>query len=113
MMVDSTHLLLALDRYLNLSFILQEVSRYYRQTTVGRTSVVPLILVKTIFIQTFEGCRSVRFTCRQIHSNVTYRWFLGISPFRPVPHHSTISRFLWGRLQGASFWQTLFTTQLR
>uniref|UniRef100_UPI00404884A1 transposase n=1 Tax=Lysinibacillus sp. FSL H8-0500 TaxID=2921393 RepID=UPI00404884A1 len=54
-------------------------------------------------MQVFEGFRSVRFTCRQIHSNVTYRWFLGISPFQPVPHHSTISRFLWERLRGGAF----------
>lgn len=46
--VDPTHPLLALDHSMNWSFILQEVSKYYVQTKVGRPTIDPLVLVKIL-----------------------------------------------------------------
>lgn len=64
-------------------------------------------------IQSLEGFRSVRFTCKQVQQNGKYRRFLGISPFNKVPDHSTISRFLFERLSGPSFWRELFNNHLK
>ncbi|MGN7477287.1 hypothetical protein ACTHOQ_05485 [Solibacillus silvestris] len=38
-----------------------------------------------------------------MQSNTTHRWFLGISPFHKMPHHSIVTRFLWEGLQGNAF----------
>ncbi|GEM_PF-5173136 len=52
-MVDPTHPLLALGRSMNWSFILQEVSKYYVQTKVGRPTVDLFVLLKILLIQAF------------------------------------------------------------
>ena len=112
-MLDEEHLLIQFDQLIDWDFILEEVTKYYAMTPIGRPTIDPLIIIKMLFIQGLEGFRSVRQTCKQIKSNVTYRWFLGISSWSTVPNHSTISRFLWNRLNGENFWMRLFTEQLR
>ncbi|OCS86801.1 transposase [Caryophanon latum] len=112
-MVDTSHPLIALDQLINWSTLLKNVFPYYSTTATGRPTADPIVLIKILFIQKLEGFRSVRFTCKQIQSNVTYRWFLGISLFTRVPHHSTISKFLWNRLQGADFWLAVFNQQIK
>lgn len=112
-MIDEDHLLIQLDRLMDWDFIKKEVMQYYSLTPIGRPTVDPIVLVKMLFIQSLEGFRSVRFTCKQIKSNATYRWFLGIFHLSQVPNHSTISRFLWQRLKGENFWVRLFEDQLR
>ncbi|WP_107840352.1 transposase [Metasolibacillus meyeri] len=111
-MYDPNHPLIQLDKLIDWQWIYQKILPYYSPTKTGRPTVDPLFLIKMLVIQGLEGFRSVRFTCKQIQSHATYRWFLGISPFQKVPHHSTVSRFLWERLQGASFWRAFHHTQL-
>jgi len=66
------------------------------------------MLMKILLIQYLKGFRSVRFTCKQVKQHAMYRWFLGISPTEKIPDHSTISKFLSQRLQGAAFWRSFF-----
>ena len=47
-------------------------------TKTGHPTVDHIILVKMLVVQVVEGFRSVRYTCKQIQLNATYRWFLGI-----------------------------------
>ena len=112
-MYDKSHLLVQLDQLIDWQSILKKLMRYYSNTNTGRPSKDPIILVKILLIQSLEGFRSVRLTCKQVQSNATYRWFLGIHLFEKVPHHSTISRFLWERLKGPPFWLALFNEQVR
>lgn len=111
-MFDPNHQLIQLDKLIDWQWIAQKILTYYSPTRTGRPTVDPLFLIKILVIQGLEGFRSVRFTCKQIQPNATYRWFLGISPYQKVPDHSTVSRFLWERLKGAAFWQALFDVQL-
>jgi transposase len=103
-MYDSSHQLVRIDRVVNWYDIYEKLKKYYPEQT-GRPSVDPILLVKILMIQSLEGFRSVRFPCIQIKPNATYRWFLGIPPFKKLPDHSTISRFLWERLGGPKFWR--------
>lgn len=112
-MYDPDHPLVLFDTVIDWSAILQTVLPYYSMSPTGRPTVDPIVLIKMLFIQAHEGFRSVRSMCRHVRSNATYRWFLGIHPYQSVPHHSTISYFLWKRLQTDQFWVTLFETQLR
>ena len=107
MMVDASHHLLKMDAVMDWDFVSRKLAAYY-PSTVGRPSKDPLVLVKILLIQYLEGFRSVRFTCKQVQQNATYRWFLGISTEEKVPDHSTISKFLSQRLKNEMFWEEVF-----
>jgi transposase/IS5 family transposase len=110
-MYDSSHQLVQIDQVMNWYHLYEKLKVYYPQR-IGRPTVDPIVLVKILMIQSLEGFRSVRFTCKQVQQNATYRWFLGISPFTKVPDHSTISKFLSKRLGGPTFWRELFNNHL-
>ncbi|WP_242161705.1 IS1182 family transposase [Bacillus cereus group sp. BfR-BA-01522] len=106
-MYDQNHHLVRIEKEMNWNIVYTLVKPFY-QSPVGRPSVDPLIIVKILLIQYVEGFRSVRFTCKQVKQNATYRWFLGIFPHANIPCHSTISKFLTHRIQGSSIWEDLF-----
>ncbi|WP_088037607.1 IS1182 family transposase [Gottfriedia acidiceleris] len=106
-MIDVEHHIVKIDKEINWNYLYQLIEPYYR-STVGRPSIDPLILVKILLIQYIEGFRSVRFTCKQVKQNATYRWFLGISLDRKIPCHSTISKFLNHRLKDNEVWEAFF-----
>jgi transposase len=106
-MIDVEHHIVKIDNEINWNYLYKLIEPYYR-STVGRPSIDPLILVKILLIQYIEGFRSVRFTCKQVKQNATYRWFLGISPDRKIPCHSTISKFLNHRLKDNEVWEAFF-----
>lgn len=91
-MYDSSHQLVQIDQTMNWYQLFENLKVYYPKL-FGRPSVDLIVIVKILMIQSLEGFRSVRFTCKQVQQNATYRWFLGISPFYKVPDHSTISKF--------------------
>jgi transposase len=111
-MYDTSHHLVKIDQVMNWYDLYEKLKIYFPQR-IGRPTVDPIVLVKILMIQGLEGFRSVRFTCKQVQQNATYRWFLGISPFKKVPDHSTISRFLWERLGGPTMWRKLLNGHLR
>ncbi|MBM7650567.1 transposase [Bacillus ectoiniformans] len=106
-MYDPSHHLVQIDALMDWDFVSRKLSTYY-PSEIGRPSRDPIVLVKILMIQYLEGFRSVRFTCRQVRHNATYRWFLGLSPVDSVPDHSTISKFLSFRLRNERFWEELF-----
>jgi transposase len=110
-MFDSSHQLVQIDKVMNWYHLHEKLKVYYPKR-IGRPTVDPIVLVKILMIQYLEGFRSVRFTCKQVQQNTTYRWFLGITPFEKVPDHSTISKFLSKRLGGPNFWRELFEDHL-
>ncbi|MDH2882640.1 transposase, partial [Bacillus cytotoxicus] len=92
-MYDQDHHLVRIEKEISWNIVYKLVKPFY-QSPVGRPSVDPLIIVKILLIQYVEGFRPVRFTCKQVKQNATYRWFLGIFPHANIPCHSTISKFL-------------------
>jgi transposase len=110
-MYDPSHELVRIDGVINWYHLYDKLKVYYPKRN-GRPSVDPIVLAKILMIQALEGFRSVRFTCKQIKNNNTYRWFLGISPYQNVPDHSTISKFLSKRLGGPRFWLEVFYDHL-
>jgi transposase len=110
-MYDSSHQLVQIDEVMNWYDLYEKLITFYPKQ-IGRPTCDPIMLIKILMIQALEGFRSVRFTCKQVQSNTTYRWFLGISPFKKVPDHSTISKFLSERLNGHTFWLELFYDHL-
>ncbi|PEK96312.1 hypothetical protein CN600_05215 [Bacillus mycoides] len=71
-MYDQDHHLVRIEKEMNWNIVYKLIKPFY-QSPVGRPSVVPLIIVKILLIQYVEGFRSVRFTCKQVKQNATYR----------------------------------------
>ncbi|ENQ3077832.1 transposase, partial [Bacillus cereus] len=112
MMYDASHHLVKIDQVMDWNFVTRKLEVFYPHR-IGRPTKDPIMLVKILLIQYLEGFRSVRFTCKQVKQNATYRWFLGISPKEKIPDHSTISKFLSQRLRNTAFWEELFQHCLR
>jgi len=105
-LVPDNHLLRLIDKYIDLSFLLEKVRPYYSDD-YGRPSD-PTILFKMMFIGYIYGIRSERQLQREIEMNVAYRWFLGLKFKDPVPHHSTISWNRQHRFKGTDIFQEIF-----
>ncbi|MGF6948597.1 transposase [Neobacillus sp. B4I6] len=105
-MVPDNHLLRLIDKYIDLSFLLEKVRPYYSDDN-GRPSD-PTILFKMMFIGYIYGIRSERQLQREIEMNVAYRWFLGLKFKDPVPHDSTISWNRQHRFKGTDIFQEIF-----
>lgn len=90
-----------LQRVLDLSFVHAAVRDKYC-TDNGRPSIDPEVVIRLFVLQAFEGITSVRELMRQVHANLTYRWFIGYAVTEAVPDHSSLSRAL-DRLGDALF----------
>jgi transposase len=82
-----------LDRVLDLRFVHEAVRDRYCQDN-GRPCLDPEVVIRLFVLQAIEGIHSVRELMRQVHANLTYRWFIGYTVTEPVPDHSTLSRAL-------------------
>ena len=58
----------------------------------GRPSVQPEQLLLASLLQAFYGIRSERLLLEQLHSNLLFRWFVGLSPDDPISHPTTFTK---------------------
>ena len=72
-LVPQDHLLRKIDKYIDFTFIYDEVKDLYCSTN-GRNSVDPVVLFKLVFIETLDGLKSMRRTCEKIKVDAEYRW---------------------------------------
>lgn len=59
---------------------------------IGRSSIAPEYLLKSLFLQTLYTIRSERQLCEHLSYNFLYRWFVGLSSDDAVWEHSTFSK---------------------
>lgn len=91
-LVLPNHPLRKIQKHIDFSFILELVRPYYCEDN-GRPSADPIMLFKMLLIGYLFGIRSERQLEIEVHSNVAYRWFLGLGLTDRVPDHSTLSYF--------------------
>jgi transposase len=60
----------------------------------GRPSVPPEQLLLTSLSQAFYGLRRERLLLEQLHYNLLFRWFVGLSPDDPIWHPTTFTKNL-------------------
>ena len=65
-------------------------SEQYSET--GRPSIPPEQLLRALLLQIFYTIRSERLLMEQLHYNLLFRWFVGLSMDDPVWDHSTFSK---------------------
>jgi transposase len=58
----------------------------------GRPSVPPEQLLLASLLQAFYGIRSERLLLEQLHYNLMFRWFVGLSPDDPIWHPTTFTK---------------------
>lgn len=106
-LVPKDHLLRKIDRYIDFSFIYDEVRHLYCENN-GRPAVDPVRLFKMLFIGYLFGIRSERQLVREIQVNVAYRWFLDMSLTEKVIDASTFSQNRRRRFEGSGIEQVIF-----
>ncbi len=58
----------------------------------GRPSVPPEQLLLVSLLQAFYGIRSERLFLEQLHYNLLFRWFVGLSSYDPIWHPTTFTK---------------------
>ena len=106
-MVPKESLFRKIDRYVDFTFIYEEVKDLYCSDN-GRPSIDPVVLFKIVFIQALDGIKSMRKTCEKIKVDAEYRWFLKIPFGTQTPHFSTFSKNYERRFKNNNIFETIF-----
>jgi transposase len=109
--VPPDHLLRAIDRFVELSALREQLAPYY--SAIGRPSIDPELMIRMLLIGYCCGIRSERRLCQEVHLNLAYRWFCGLGLNGAVPDHSTFSKNRHGRFRDADLWRKLFEDVVR
>src|SRR6266852_2795499 len=109
--VPETHLLRAIDRFVDLGGVRAHLAPFYSET--GRPSIDPELLIRMLIIGYSRGIRSERRLCEEVDLNLAYRWFCRLGLDGDVPDHSTFSKNRHGRFRDSDLLRRLFETVLQ
>src|SRR6516162_1602155 len=104
--VPETHLLRAIDRFVELDELRAHLAPFYSET--GRPSIDPELLIRMLKVGYCCGIRSERRLCEEVHLNLAYRWFCRLGLDGSVPDHSTFSKNRHGRFRDSDLLRHLF-----
>jgi len=105
-LMPQEHFLRDLNNLVDFSFIYNKVRHLY--SDVGRPSVDPVVLIKSLLLGFIYGIDSERKIEKEIQVNLAYRWFLGIDLDERVPDHSTISQTRRRKLNNTNLFEDIF-----
>ena len=73
---------------------LNELSPLFKEmySSVGRRSIAPEKLLRSLLLQILYSIRSERMLVEQLDYNLLFRWFVGLSMDEPIWDHSTYSK---------------------
>jgi len=106
-LVPKDHLVRKIDATIQFDFIYPIVESTY--STSGRPSINPVVLIKLVFIQYLFGIRSMRQTIKEVETNIAYRWFLGYSLEKRIPHFSTLGKNYVRRFRENTLFEDIFS----
>jgi transposase len=98
--VPATHLLISIDRFVDLSDVRRHLAPFY--SCIGRPSIDPELLVRMLLVGYCYGIRSERRLCEEVHLNLALDG--------EVPDHSTFSKNRHGRFRDCDLLRKLFET---
>ena len=104
--VPADHLLRAIDRFVDLADLREQLRPFYSDT--GRPSIDPELMIRMLIIGYTHGIRSERRLCEEVHLNLAYRWFCRVGLDGSVPDHSTFSKNRHGRFRDSDLLRRLF-----
>lgn len=109
--MPQSHVLRAIDRFVDLSGLRAHLSPFYSHT--GRPSIDPELLIRMLIIGYCMGIRSERRLCEEVHLNLAYRWFCRLGLDGAVPDHSTFSKNRHGRFRESNLLREVFEMTVR
>ena len=89
-LVPQDHLLRKIDRSIDFSFIRRLCAPLY-SANLGRPAIEPEVLFRMLFVGYLYGIRSERRLEEEIHYNMAYKWFRGLSLTEKAPDATTLS----------------------
>jgi transposase len=94
---DDDHVLVRVDRALDLSWLRAEVADYYCADD-GRPGNDPEVAVRLMLAGLLTGTVHDRRLKRDAQVNIAIRWFIGYGLHEKLPHHSSLTRIRerWG-----------------
>lgn len=104
--VPGDHLVRQIAAVLDLSWVHRELAPFYPK--LGRPSIDPELMIRMLIIGYAFAIRSERALCRDVHVNLAYRWFCGLSIEDKVPDHSAFSRARHERFRDSDMFRRVF-----
>jgi len=90
-LIPKKHFLRKVNDRIDFSFINQITDSYYCPNN-GRPSIAPELYFRMMLIGYIFSIKSTRQLVQDIHFNICYRWFCGLTLTDPIPHHASLSR---------------------
>ncbi len=90
-LIPKKHFLRKVNDCIDLSFINKITESYYCSNN-GRPSVAPELYFRMMLIGYVFSIKSTRQLVQDIHYNICYRWFCGLTLTDSIPHHASLSR---------------------
>ncbi len=96
-LIPDDHVLVRVDRVLDLSWLRQEVADCYCLGD-GRPGIDPEVAVRLMLAGLLLGIVHDRKLMREAHVNIAIRWFVGYGLHEALPDHSSLTRIRqrWG-----------------
>ena len=104
--VPDDHLVRAVARVLDLSWVRAELAPHYSHT--GRPSIDPVLMIRMLIVGYIFAIRSERALCREVQLNLAYRWFCGLGIEDDIPDHSAFSRARNARFRDSDIFRHVF-----
>src|SRR5215813_10925845 len=96
-LIPDEHVLVRIDRVLDLSWLREEVADRYCADD-GRPGIDPQVAVRLMLAGLLTGIVHDRRLMRDAQVNIAIRWFIGYGLHEKLPHHSSLTRIRqrWG-----------------
>jgi transposase len=96
-LIPDDHVLVRVDRVLDLSWLRNEVADLYCLDD-GRPGIDPEVAVRLMLAGLLNGIVHDRKLMREAHVNIAIRWFVGYGVHEQLPDHSSLTRIRqrWG-----------------
>jgi transposase len=90
-LIPDDHVLVRVDRVLDLSWLRDEVADLYCLDD-GRPGIDPEVAVRLMLAGLLSGIVHDRKLMREAHVNIAIRWFIGYGVHEKLPDHSSLTR---------------------
>ena len=96
-LIPDDHVLVRVDRVLDLSWLRAEVAECYCADN-GRPGVDPEVALRLMLAGMLLGIAHDRYLLREAQAHLAIRWFIGYGLHEDLPHHSSLTRIRqrWG-----------------
>lgn len=104
-LVLQSHLLRAVDRFVDLDGIRETLRPFYSET--GRPAIDPELMIRMLLIGYCLEVLSEPRLCEEVYFNLAYRWFCRLGLQGSVPDHSISSKNRHGRFRDSDLLRQL------